>query len=144
MNSIEKSWKVLKIIEKYWKVLKSIEKCWKVLKSIEKYWKVLRSIEILEKYWKVLKIPCTQDFSNKQNETSMLKSPRTNDFSNNRKETSMLKSLKFSSWWPFFIPQFCFSLISLVKSSLALCMFALWNQLLTVCITWIQYFTVLL
>ena len=28
----------------------------------------------------------------------------------------------------FFVPQFCFPLISLVKSSLALCMFALQNQ----------------
>ena len=41
----------------------------------------------------------------------------------------MLKNTKFNSRWPFFVPQFCFPLISLVKSSLALCMFALCNQL---------------
>ena len=51
------------------------------------------------------------------------------DFSNNRKETSMLKSPKVSSGGTFFVPQFCFPLISLAKSSLALCIFALCNQL---------------
>ena len=66
----------------------------------------------------------------------MLKSPRTQDFSNNQKKSSMLKSPRTQdskttncSGWPDFVPQFCFPLISLVKSSLALCIFALCNQL---------------
>merc|ERR1712215_83617 len=51
------------------------------------------------------------------------------DFLNNRKENSMLKSPKFSPGGTFFVPQFCFPLISLIKSSLAMCIFALCNQL---------------
>merc|ERR1712215_148529 len=38
------------------------------------------------------------------------------DFLNNRKENRMLKSPKFSSGGTFFVPQFCFPLISLVKT----------------------------
>ena len=69
-------------------------------------------------------------------ETSMLKSPYTRDFLNNRKETSMLNSPRTldsktskCSRSPEIVAQFCFPLISFVKSYLALCMFALQNQL---------------
>ena len=142
----------MKSIDRYLKVLRSIEilqKYWNVMKSPrtqdfsnnEKETIRLKSPDTQDflnnrSETSLLKSPRAQDFSNNWKETSMLKSPRTQDFSNNRKESSMLKSPRTQdskttnySGWPDFVPQFCFPLISLVKSSLALCMFALQNQL---------------